>query len=327
MTYQKYTTPKLFSFKSALTLSLSFALVSCTAATTDEVEPNRNAAPPPASTTVPVDRAAADIGLLNEGGKQVLSFTTPNGYKAGDKLITYEGPGWESDKVGFRVYLDGRNALDIFGKTTSDMVLANVGRGDDYHAMADWGMDILKVGNSLGAGGFGVFENGEARQIGPAANYKADVVVDNDDMAMVRVTHKMSEACGDDVVATYTIKAEERATRVKLERDCALPYAAGIVIHEGTNLIESNGDIGWQYIGRWGDQSLVPDGLGMAIFYNAPDISAKGRDSDDNYVVFKETVQPDYYTATAWSQEPGGITSQAAFTAYLNAKQAELNAQ
>ncbi|WP_300977302.1 DUF4861 family protein, partial [Flavobacterium sp.] len=30
--------------------------------------------------------------------------------------IRYEGPGWESNKIGYRLYLDWRNAIDIFGK-------------------------------------------------------------------------------------------------------------------------------------------------------------------------------------------------------------------
>ena len=29
--------------------------------------------------------------------------------------IRYEGPGWESNKIGYRLYLDWRNAIDIFG--------------------------------------------------------------------------------------------------------------------------------------------------------------------------------------------------------------------
>lgn len=66
-----------------------------------------------------------------------------------------EGPTWENDKVGFRIYLDTRNAKDIFGKTTSAVVLDTVGSyGDKYYHHFDprWGMDILKVGKSLGAG-------------------------------------------------------------------------------------------------------------------------------------------------------------------------------
>jgi hypothetical protein len=65
-----------------------------------------------------------------------------------------EGPAWENDKVGFRLYFDVRNGKDIWGKTTTRMVLDEVGAdtSKNYHHQADWGMDVLKVGASLGAG-------------------------------------------------------------------------------------------------------------------------------------------------------------------------------
>ncbi len=65
-----------------------------------------------------------------------------------------EGPAWENDKVGFRLYFDVRNGKDIWGKTTPRMVLDEVGMdtSKNYHHQADWGMDVLKVGASLGAG-------------------------------------------------------------------------------------------------------------------------------------------------------------------------------
>jgi hypothetical protein len=66
-----------------------------------------------------------------------------------------EGPAWENDKVGFRIYFDVRNTKDIWGKTTTRMVLdeAGVDPAKNYHQLSDWGMDLLKVGKSLGAGG------------------------------------------------------------------------------------------------------------------------------------------------------------------------------
>ncbi len=69
-----------------------------------------------------------------------------------------EGPAWENDKVGFRLYMDIRNQKDIWGKRTSKMVLDYVGTntGDSYHELSDWGMDILIVGKSLSAGGIAV---------------------------------------------------------------------------------------------------------------------------------------------------------------------------
>ena len=54
-------------------------------------------------------------------------------------------------------YFDERNGIDIFGKTTTRMVLDSVGINQEYHHLQPWGMDILKVGNSLGAGSLGVF--------------------------------------------------------------------------------------------------------------------------------------------------------------------------
>ena len=76
-------------------------------------------------------------------------------------LYQMEGPGWENDKVGFRNYFDARNAMDIFGKTTSKMVFDSVdGSYQDYHKMCPWGMDILKVGASLGAGAFALIDKG-----------------------------------------------------------------------------------------------------------------------------------------------------------------------
>ena len=74
-------------------------------------------------------------------------------------FIRYEGPGWESDLVGYRFYLDWRNATDIFGKKDHRYgACKDVGQDgfDSYHEPADWGMDVLKVGESLGIGALGL---------------------------------------------------------------------------------------------------------------------------------------------------------------------------
>jgi hypothetical protein len=67
-----------------------------------------------------------------------------------------EGPAWESDRVAFRNYFDARNGIDIYGKVTTKMVLDSIGTGENYHNLQWWGMDILHVGNSLGAGAIGI---------------------------------------------------------------------------------------------------------------------------------------------------------------------------
>ncbi|MDB5190841.1 MAG: hypothetical protein JWQ96_404 [Segetibacter sp.] len=96
----------------------------------------------------------------NSFGLSLDSVTIPKGTPPTDftkqKLPPYltEGPAWENDKVAFRLYMDTRNTKDIYGKTTQKMMMDSVGvnPANSYHKLADWGMDILAVGKSLGAG-------------------------------------------------------------------------------------------------------------------------------------------------------------------------------
>lgn len=88
--------------------------------------------------------------------KEEMPFQNPATDFSKQPLPLYltEGPAWENDKVGFRLYFDVRNGKDIWGKRVSRMVLDSVGTkvAPSYHDLHDWGMDILHVGNSLGAG-------------------------------------------------------------------------------------------------------------------------------------------------------------------------------
>lgn len=98
-------------------------------------------------------------------------------YKAlGYQRYQTDGPTWENDKVGFRHYLDGRNAKDVFGKKTPEITPENVGIdslgavADNYHEMHDWGRDVFPVGNSAGLGGFALLVNEEINRLGITTN-------------------------------------------------------------------------------------------------------------------------------------------------------------
>ena len=101
----------------------------------------------------------------------VTKIRVPSIHTDHDALFKYEGPGWESEKVGYRFYLDWRNATDIFGKKKDKLILASVGvhdtvaKDDSYHSMQEWGMDIFKVGNSLGIGSMGMWYDGKVNMV------------------------------------------------------------------------------------------------------------------------------------------------------------------
>ncbi len=100
-------------------------------------------------------------------GERLQGITYHNHSKTGE-VYQMEGPAWENDLVGFRNYLDQRNGMDIFGKTTREMVLDSVGLagGPSYHEPDWWGMDVLKVGTSLGSGAIAYRLNDSLYRVG-----------------------------------------------------------------------------------------------------------------------------------------------------------------
>ncbi|MEL7146478.1 MAG: DUF4861 family protein, partial [Bacteroidota bacterium] len=94
----------------------------------------------------------------NNQFREVKQHQRPSDHIAQSKpfLYQYEGPGWESELIAFRSYFDSRNGKDIFGKTRRQLITREIGLSENYHELQDWGMDILKVGSSLGAGAIGM---------------------------------------------------------------------------------------------------------------------------------------------------------------------------
>jgi len=93
------------------------------------------------------------VGNTQKNVKEVQKYSRKKD-KPNKKFFQMEGPAWENDKVGYRMYFDTRNCIDIFGKTTNKLMLSKVGIGvlKNYHQRKKWGMDVLKVKKSLGAG-------------------------------------------------------------------------------------------------------------------------------------------------------------------------------
>jgi hypothetical protein len=101
-------------------------------------------------------------------GPLLLKDTMPTGNPPTDftkvalPLYQTEGPAWENDKCAFRLYFDVRNGRDIFGKLVPRMIMDTIGIDPrkNYHELSAWGMDILHVGRSLGAGAVAIAAKG-----------------------------------------------------------------------------------------------------------------------------------------------------------------------
>ncbi len=246
-------------------------------------------------------------------------------------FIRYEGPGWESDKVGYRFYLDWRNATDIFGKLTHDMVLQNVGLDgfDSYHEPGTWGMDILKVGESLGIGSLGTWIDGKALRIETTDSFDCQIVHNGDLESMIRTRYYGWQAgeIKTDVISELSIEAGSRLTRHDVTLSETLPNLCTGIVKDTSSLMFSNQSETWAYTATWGKQSLAGDMLGMAVLYKVTDLMEQTEDAYSHVVVLRpDHKKLTYYFLAAWEKEPGGITTNEGFRQYLQEELKKLGA-
>jgi len=262
--------------------------------------------------------------------KNVEMLEVPENHTDHSWYIRYEGPGWESNKVGYRLYLDWRNAIDIFGKKTDSLVLANVGQDgfDSYHEPESWGQDILKVGKGLGIGSIGRLVDDKVVHFKEVEATKA-FVQNTEKQSTVTINYKGWKT-GDDTIdlsSTLSISPDKRYTKHSIQPSKEITgIVTGIVNHGVAYFQKESTNKKWAYIATYGVQTLVPDQLGMAIFYETETTSEVKKGEDDYLIEFKPTTKAiSFYFLGAWEQEKNGIKTEAEFITYLNEKLAELN--
>ena len=295
---------------------------------------------------MPADLTQAELSIKKGGNWEdneyiggdfvnVEELRVPDEHTDHSYYIRYEGPGWESDKIGYRFYLDWRNATDIFGKKVDTTVLEKVGQDnfDSYHEPAPWGMDVLKVGESLGIGSIGYWNNGQANRVAETDSTYCSVY-DGTVQSAVQTDYYgwKTEDFKSNLHSTLLIHTGTRLTKhhLKLEKQID-NLCTGIVKHPEGELIqpEEEGD-GWTYLATFGEQSLFEDGdnLGMAVFYKTEDLMEITEDEHSHVVVLTpEDKSLSYYFMGAWEQEPNGIKTMDAFKSYLENKMKELNSK
>ncbi len=297
-----------------------------------------------------IDTQMAELGLpsrthaevsIKEGGewqdkvyvggtfRNVDHVTTPTQYTDHSEYIRYEGPGIESDKVGYRIYLDWRNGFDIFGKKIPDMVLQDVGQDgyDSYHEMSDWGADILKVGTSLGMGGYGYWDGAKTVLVSDVAERSTTIRADGPVYSALDINY-MGWNTGASVVdlkATLSMQAGSPMVDVDLKTSAPLDnLAIGIVAHPGTELLMGDLDVtgeAWSYMASFGPQTLFEDNLGMVVLFKKMDLVQQTRDENSYVLVMKPRgTELSYAFGALWSGQPGGVQTREDLEAFLAAE-------
>jgi hypothetical protein len=264
----------------------------------------------------------------------VDSLRVPAEHTDHSNYIRYEGPGWESDKVGYRFYLDWRNGTDVFGKKTTEMVLQDVGQDgfDSYHEEQPWGMDVLKVGKALGVGTLAMFHEGQANRVAETDSMISVITENGNVHSSIRTNYYGWKVAGMelDVNSQLGIHAGSRLTHHQVQVTGGTPQnlSTGVIKDKRAKLYTSKGNKQqWGYIATYGKQSLNGEGdnLGIAVLFRPKDLLAITEDEHSHVVQLKPTNnEVEYYFLAAWELEPEGIKTEDQFVHYLNKTALEL---
>lgn len=152
-------------------------------------------------------RTNARLAVKQDDGsfKSVTQYVSPAGFPGKPIKFQMESVAWENDKIAFRNYFDVRNAKDLFGKLTTDMVLDNVGIGGNYHKLADWGMDILHCGASLGSGGLALKRGDNLYRLGNVKHFEFKLISKGVIRTILELRYEGWEVEGSELSATERI--------------------------------------------------------------------------------------------------------------------------
>lgn len=188
-------------------------------------------------------------------------------------IYQMEGPAWENDIVGFRNYYDARNGNDIFGKKSTDMVLDAAGiKGQNYHEMSPWGMDVLKVANSLGAGGIAITVGDVVYRVGPCTEGTYRFIAEGPVRALFEFTFQGVPAGN----RTYDVKQ-----RISISAGnafyCSKVWLTGLkgdetlttgIVHKHNLPLKTESASGLKLFSTHGNQGFLNEvlGLGLMVF-------------------------------------------------------------
>ena len=244
--------------------------------------------------------------------------------------IRFEGPGWESDKIGYRLYMDWRNANDIFGKKTNQLVLQRVGLDNfmSYHKMCDWGSDILGVGKSLGIGSIGHWNDTIAERVSITDSINCQIIYSGDlESKLKNEYYGWKNSFGKyKLTSMLSIRAGSYLTRCDVQiSDHIDNLCTGIVAVKGTDLMQ--GEMGdWCYLATFGLQSGLNDYLGISVFFRKSELLKITKDRFSNVVVLKPKSKTlNYYFGAVWEQSSIGIQNKIDFERYLKSELQLLN--
>jgi unsaturated chondroitin disaccharide hydrolase len=228
-----------------------------------------------------------------------------------------QGLGWESDKNGWRIYFDPRNAIDLFGKRRAMLMLKRFATPEfDYHAESPDGRDTYDIGNALGIGSPAVWAEGKLIKASDVRARSYRVISTGPVRAIVELTYEGWNAGGRPLTVRTRITqwAGDRGFYQTITGDSIadVTFATGLPLKANVPAFRSEGGRTW--LASWGEQIVKPGvhatelisgtNLGLGIVMIAPATAAPAEDRANHLLTFgAQGGSATWYTLGAWDQE------------------------
>ncbi len=235
----------------------------------------------------------------------------------------FDGVGWESESMAYRLYLDARNAVDLLGKRTRGLYWKWIGTsGTDYQADADWGMDILHIGSALGVGGIGFWSGDSVVKPISLEHQRTRILARGPVRAVVRVDYQGWNIGSDtvDLTSTFIIYAGDRSCehRVEITRSATSTTLAIGIVRKDSTAVVWDPQHGWLY--TTGRQSRANDSLMMALVVSPPAVLQQTEGKDDHLLLLHASVGTPLriFLSACWQGESGRMWKESEIRDHLN---------
>jgi hypothetical protein len=246
------------------------------------------------------------------------------------RAYRFDGVGWESEVVGYRLYLDERNATDIQGKRIPGLYWKWIGEsGVDYQLDAFWGTDVLHVGPALGIGAIGFWVGDSLLKPLTLDRQRTRIVARGPVRAVVRVEYTGWNLGADkvDVISQFTIFAGDRVSehRVVLQKSTTPRTLVTGIVKNDSGFVFWKPELATLY--TLGRQARSGDTLLMALTVDPARVIRKTDDTYNELLLLNlDQGKPlSILVSSYWQGEPGRTWNREEIETFLQSTARRLN--
>jgi unsaturated chondroitin disaccharide hydrolase len=228
-----------------------------------------------------------------------------------------QGLGWESEKNAWRIYFDPRNAIDLYGKRRSMLLLKRLAEPEfDYHAESPDGRDTYEIGDALGIGSVAAWSQNKVVKAADVKNREYRVISAGPVRSIVELTYEGWSVSGSllTVRTQITQWAGDRGFYQTVTADDAPSLALATGLPLKANAPAFHAASGRTWLASWGEQVVKPganatgvvpgSNLGLGIVMIKPAAANVIDDSANHLLTFSaQEGSASWYTLSAWDEE------------------------